>query len=223
MVNKIYIIKLIILYGFFLLGGLWHLLDRFQTAMQYLSAPALFAISLLLIADNFRMYTVHLRVRFILWCFFIVITGFLIEAAGNKTGFIFGDYHYGMVLQPKLLNVPVVMGFAWLSIQLSSTGFVQHVLLKKRNVNLLYVIIFTALCMVFFDRIMEPAALKLRYWIWYNDIVPLKNYITWFIISILYSLIGWRLGVLNIVFNKISVHTYIVQIIYFSLVNLKCF
>jgi uncharacterized membrane protein len=46
----------------------------------------------------------------------VAIMGFAVEAVGVRTGSPFGQYAYTGVLQPQLLGVPVVMGFAWMAL-----------------------------------------------------------------------------------------------------------
>jgi len=46
------------------------------------------------------------------------------------------------------------------------------------------VIINGAVLATLFDYIMEPAAVKLGFWTWNNGNVPMMNYFTWFLISI---------------------------------------
>ena len=47
-----------------------------------------------------------------------------------------------------------------------------------------------------FDWVMEPVAVKLGYWQWENDRIPLYNYISWIIISTilltLFRKLKWR-------------------------------
>ncbi|CAB4575478.1 unannotated protein [freshwater metagenome] len=45
-----------------------------------------------------------------------VLFGFLIEQLGVTTGWPFGDYVYSDTLGPKVLEVPLVVPFAWLMI-----------------------------------------------------------------------------------------------------------
>jgi len=64
-----------------------------------------------------------------------------------------------------------------------------------------------------FDLIMEPVAVKLGYWQWENNTIPLYNYLCWIIIS---------LGLLT-VFRKLNqdkhnifaVHLFIIQVLFF--------
>ena len=46
---------------------------------------------------------------------------------------------------------------------------------------------------VFFDVIMEPTAIKLDYWQWQTDFIPIQNYFVWFFISIISAGFYWML------------------------------
>ena len=219
--QKIYPVKVIMLYGFFILGGISHILNHYQLEMNNLTALILFTVSLILVVENQRIYFKNLAKRFLLWCGFIIFAGFFVELAGNKTGIIFGNYEYGDILQPQLFNVPLLMGCAWLEIQLSSIGFVQHLLFRKKEILFFQLLLFTAIAMLFFDFLLEPAASMLNYWVWEENNIPAKNYISWFLVSSSFSLLGLKLGILKVKLNPISMHAYIGQIIYFAMVNLK--
>ena len=47
-------------------------------------------------------------------------------------------------------------------------------------------VLFGALVMVVYDLIMEPVAIRLDMWSWGGDVIPLQNYIAWFVISLVF-------------------------------------
>ncbi|MBK7882949.1 MAG: carotenoid biosynthesis protein [Chitinophagaceae bacterium] len=47
---------------------------------------------------------------FLLIC---VCIGIAVEIIGVKTGFLFGNYSYGIVLGPKIQSVPILIGINW--------------------------------------------------------------------------------------------------------------
>ncbi len=67
-----------------------------------------------------------------------------IEGLGVKTGKIFGHYYYGAVLSPFLWNVPLAIGFAWLSMLLSSIPLAQWICRYFRWKNRILFIIIAA-------------------------------------------------------------------------------
>ncbi len=116
---------------------------------------------------------------FFLFCLIAFGVGFGIEVLGVKTGQIFGSYHYGPSLGWKLWEVPLVIGCNWLTL-IYCTGIMAEKWLK---VNVLKPIL-GALLMVAIDVWIEPVAIHLDFWQWQNNLVPLQNYIGWFVVSL---------------------------------------
>ena len=76
----------------------------------------------------------------------------------------------------------------------------------------------TALLMVCFDLLMEPAAIKLDYWTWISGHIPLQNYLVWFGLGFIFATIGLQTGVLRRPLPQIAIHFYFAQLAYFGLV-----
>lgn len=226
--------RLVIFLLYFLMaaGGLWHLLGWFQTAMRLLAGPMLMALALLLAAAQIR----HSNARHsspqagAIACLYfagVVISSFLLEWYGVTTGKVFGHYRYGEVLQPQLGNVPLAIGFAWLAMVLSSAGLAEWTLrgLAPKGGPApdwpVARILLIALFMVAFDWVMEPAAVKLGYWSWRGGIIPLQNYLAWFIFSLIYAASAWRLCLLRHGPPALSGHAWLAQILYFLMVHLS--
>ena len=136
------------------------------------------------------------------WAFIIFIavcftTGIAVEIIGTSTGYLFGEYAYGTTLGLSFKNVPVVIGINWFII-IYCSGITVHRFLEKISAKLetmtgapspavrfFSVISDGAMLAVFFDWILEPAAIKLGYWQWLgNGEIPTYNYLCWFIISL---------------------------------------
>ena len=101
---------------------------------------------------------------------------FILEAVGVHTGAVFGDYSYGDVLGVSLFSVPLVIGFNWVLVVLGALRAV-------RSLRWWAAVPTAAGITVVFDWILEPLAIRLGYWSWNWDGVPLQNYLAWFIIS----------------------------------------
>jgi putative membrane protein len=112
------------------------------------------------------------------WALLIVtgLAGFLIEVAGVKTGLIFGTYHYGNSLGFRLFSVPLLIGLNWAVLVYCTS---QVLVIKNRIASALL----GALLMVGLDFLMEHSAAKLDFWYWKNSVIPLQNYVAWFLIS----------------------------------------
>lgn len=151
--------------------------------------------------------------KLILWCLGVYITTFLLEVVGAASGLIFGDYYYGSVLGIKIFDVPIIIGFNWLFIILGTISISMRI-----TENPYFIASSSALLAVIFDYVMEPVAMHLQYWQWYNNIVPVQNYLAWgiFVFASAYS------------FNKLNIHRikgrlvekyFIIQLVFFSLLN----
>ncbi|MDZ7401880.1 MAG: carotenoid biosynthesis protein [candidate division KSB1 bacterium] len=210
------------LYFFLFAGGLWHVLGVFQTLMRLLAAPLLIALSIIAFAVIFKILPdQQSRWRLLGWSMLVIIASFWIEWLGVKTGKIFGNYAYGETLQPILLGVPIAIGFAWLCMLLTSTAVVQRILPKFSSYHFILQAISISLLMVLFDIVMEPAAMKLGYWTWLGDSIPIQNFIAWFMISFIFAIIGLRLRLFQAKLPAIVFHAYFAQLVYFGMVILK--
>lgn len=109
---------------------------------------------------------------------FSFLVGMIVEIVGVKTGIIFGQYYYGQNLGPKLMGVPYFIGWNWafMSFACAAIGryFFKNIFLAMTS---------GALLMVLFDVILEAVADDLDFWYWVSDVVPLQNYVTWFLVS----------------------------------------
>lgn len=128
------------------------------------------------------------------YLFFIIsfLAGILVETIGVNTGLLFGDYGYGDVLGPKVLEVPVLIGLNWFMVMYCVGTGTRMLYEKIRTEKEMaekswkkWALVFdSALIAVFFDWLMEPVAIKLDFWKWNGTgEIPMFNYGSWFIIS----------------------------------------
>jgi bisanhydrobacterioruberin hydratase len=111
----------------------------------------------------------------------IFVLGLLVEMVGVNSEAVFGDYHYGLRLGPKLFHTPVIMGLNWvLLICLTASA------MESFRIPVVGKIILSSLLMVSYDVALEQIAPKMDMWTWQNNAVPLQNFIAWFIISLLF-------------------------------------
>lgn len=142
------------------------------------------------------------------WILVVVLFTLAIEILGVKTKLIFGDYEYGNVLGIKIYDVPIIIGFNWALIILGAIQISEKYIDKK------YIaIIVSSFLAVLFDFILEPVAVKLVYWSWKGNNIPVQNYVAWLVISLLASFLYFILKIkINSSLPKIY---FIVQIIFF--------
>ena len=149
------------------------------------------------------------------WGFICIafFTGMLAEWIGVHTGLLFGDYKYGPVLGPKLYDVPIIIGFNWAMLSIVSAA-----LLNKLKINFYLEVFFAAILMVFLDFLMEPVAIKLHFWNWKNDLIPLYNYVCWLLVSLViqFAYRKWRLNESN----NVAVALFFYITVFFSILNL---
>jgi bisanhydrobacterioruberin hydratase len=169
----------------------------------------------------------HLVIFFVV-CF---VVGILVEVIGTSTGLLFGNYSYSKNLGPAFKNVPLVIGINWCII-MYCCGATVHFIFKKLServqeitgsatsnaLQLFSVVTDAALLAVFFDFIMEPAAIELGYWQWLDDgSIPTYNYMCWFIISavlqVLFGLLKFDKQ------NKFAVHLLMIMSLFFLLIR----
>lgn len=125
--------------------------------------------------------------------FWVIITysiTFTLEVIGVKTGLIFGNYSYGKTLGLNLFEVPLIIGFNWVLVVM---GAIQ--LSKKLFNDYFFIALFTGIFAVIFDFFLEPIAIRLDYWSWEGNHVPLQNYIAWFVIAFMFSILFQKMKI----------------------------
>lgn len=146
------------------------------------------------------------------WVFSLVIilVGFFVEALGVNTGLIFGHYTYGIILGPKLLNTPLIIGLNWFIVVISS-AYVSRFIFSKTIPK----IIFSALAMVLLDLFIEPFAVKHGLWNWVSGTIPFSNYAGWFLTGCLFQIYFHNAGFKKK--NPLGAITYIILILFFAI------
>ena len=165
------------------------------------------------------------------WIFVMAtaVLGMAVEIIGVNTQLLFGSYSYGTMLGPQFKNVPFIIGINWFVI-IYCSGITIHTILMKAiykvseetatppmMLKAISVIVDGATLAVFFDWIMEPAAIQLGYWKWEGADIPLYNYLCWLVISaILLTL--FHFGKFSKQ-NKFAVHLLLIQLMFFLLLR----
>jgi bisanhydrobacterioruberin hydratase len=124
----------------------------------------------------------------------IAFTGYLIEVAGVNTGVIFGHYSYGDSLGIKLAGTPLIIGLNWLFLVYTSAA-----ILESFAISSFLKVLLASFLMLLFDIVLEQLAPMLDMWYWNSGIVPLKNYIAWFIVALVFQFIlrSFRINTMN--------------------------
>ena len=144
--------------------------------------------------------------------FLIFFIGMISEILGVNYGLIFGDYVYLDNLGFKILGVPVLIGVNWIILTFI-TGSLSSFIFKNKYVS----IIMGAILMIGLDLLIEPVAPLLGFWIFDLQIVPLQNYIGWFVIGIItQAIFQFKIAEKELTF---STHLLIINAIFFAFLN----
>jgi len=144
------------------------------------------------------------------------VVGMFTEILGVNYGLIFGSYIYGEVLGPKFLGVPILIGYNWAMVLITTASIAQKV-----SQNFYSRIFIGIVLMLFLDLLLEQVAPILDFWIFDSGTAPLQNYLGWASVSLILHYIYHKLKIeLN---NNFSNHLYFVQILFFLLllINFK--
>ncbi|HMN49179.1 MAG TPA: carotenoid biosynthesis protein [Ignavibacteriaceae bacterium] len=192
------------LYIIFFVGIVGHLFGPLRNLMLLLTPATLLLTGLIVLFYSYKSSTNN----FLLWAAFTYIITFLLEVIGVKTGMIFGEYNYGSTLGIKLFDVPLIIGFNWVFVILGSIAISR---LLTNNIFLSSLI--SALIAFIFDLILEPIAIKLDYWSWSEGIIPIQNYLAWFVIAFIASVFFLKLNLK--LRSDISIHYFFIQLVFF--------
>lgn len=143
----------------------------------------------------------------------VVILAWIIEAAGVATGMIFGRYSYGSALGIKLFETPLLIGFNWLLLIYGTAS-----LTKKMPSGAVVKILTASGLMVVYDLVLEVAAPYLGMWEFNSGTVPVRNYVAWFLLSVIFHSIIRYSGIR--VSNRIAAMIVIVQFIFFAVLSI---
>jgi bisanhydrobacterioruberin hydratase len=143
----------------------------------------------------------------------IFLVSYFIEVIGVKTGLIFGNYSYGKGLGLKFLETPLVIGINWLLLVYSTAAITE-----KFPLHIIVKILLSAFLMVIYDIIMEQVAPDLQMWDFEGGLVPVRNYLTWFILAFLFHSIIKLAGIK--ITNKLAALIFYCQLSFFGILFL---
>ena len=127
------------------------------------------------------------------------IVSYLMEDIGVTTGWIYGAYHYGEMLGPKLGPVPVLIPLAWFMMIYPSWMVARALLegLPRYSVaGISAHAVTAAIVMTAWDVEMDPGMALSGNWVWEKGGayfgVPRHNYVGWLATTVLvYWITGW--------------------------------
>ncbi|MAT40157.1 MAG: hypothetical protein CL946_11200 [Ectothiorhodospiraceae bacterium] len=211
-------VPVIIVYILLIAGGLWNILGLFTELMTAMATPLIIGLN---IAIAWYAYTAYVKqenmnqMRFFAWSLAVIVLSMAVEGYGVASGLLFGTYGYGDTLTLQIAGVPLAIGFAWLGTALASVSIAQRFIPERRRANRWMTPLTATVLMVLFDLLMEPAAMALGYWDWAEGIVPMQNYIMWFVLGLAFTMAGEALALFKRPIPEFALHAYAAQIIYF--------
>ncbi|MFD1873771.1 carotenoid biosynthesis protein [Hymenobacter bucti] len=152
------------------------------------------------------------------WSFWLFVLqtfllGFTAEFVGVHTGAIFGSYTYGATLGPKYVEVPWLIGLNWVVVT-----YCAGMLTSYLPLPLLFRVLVGAALMVGFDLCLEPVASRYDFWHWTGNVIPLRNFRDWFLLSLVLQLLFQRSTFLKR--NPLVPLVYLVQLLFFFVLGL---
>lgn len=218
---------------------LFHFTGLIGISMPESRAWFLMATPLTLCLSTFLLLRHHQdwNMSFMLFCCIAFATGMAVEIVGVATGILFGSYHYGPVLGWKWMDVPLVMGITWL-LCIYCSGVVAQFLVEKltdwrsitpipkESLNRVVkhripvgTIFLGASLMLALDLLLEPVAIKFSFWYWKDNVVPVQNYVVWFVTSLALLFTFFSLPFSKK--NPIALILYPILIVFFGLLSLS--
>lgn len=149
------------------------------------------------------------------WRFFVAFSipfsiGFITEFLGVNYGWFFGNYEYGENLGIKIGKVPIMICVNWGVLTVITSDVAQKI---TKNTFLRFIL--GGFLMMALDVIIEVVAPRFDFWEFENGIVPIKNYIAWFVIA---AIAHFFYNLFKIKSNKkVSGHIFIAILIFFSI------
>ena len=136
------------------------------------------------------------------------------EIIGTNTGLIFGEYAYGRTLGFQVGHVPLIIGVNWLMLVYATAAVVNSVAEKQHFVIKAAL---SAGLMVFLDFFIEPVAIRYDFWSWTDNIIPIQNYVAWFVIAFALLIVTHRIVLIK---SKTAIALFIAQLLFFVSLNI---
>ena len=102
------------------------------------------------------------------------VLGYSAEVLGVHGGWLFGHYHYGSTLGPKLFEVPLSIAINWMLLVHAAVAMLRTVVRGWLWVGVLGALLITAI-----DALIEPLASAMDFWHWQDGHIPTQNFIGW--------------------------------------------
>jgi putative membrane protein len=108
----------------------------------------------------------------------------------------------------KLDGVPILIGINWALLAFITARIAQYV-----STNAIFQVLVGASLMLILDYFMEHSAPRFDFWEFKDGVVPIKNYITWFLVAVLFHVLLKLADIKGEL--RFSVHLYAAQLLFF--------
>lgn len=195
----------------FLLSIVLHLIPDLRPLIIRLTELNLFLMSSLIFAfgllNNHRNLT-----EFTFWGLITILCVFLVAVVGINTGVLFGSFEYGSTLPTTVAQIPLVVPLNWAMLLLSAYGFFSNAVSQRHLRALL-----ASVLVFLLNLLIQPVGVKLGYWVWDTGTIPVQNYISWFVVSIIFTQI---LALMKIHARSVIFKTYLImQFLFYGILN----
>lgn len=205
-IKPVYIILFFII--IYLVGLVGLSLPGYRELFQELTPANLLLAAVILFSFHKNWNISHIMAFLI-----VFVLGFMVELAGVHTGLVFGSYHYGETLGPKLMDTPLIIGVNWLMLV-----YMVYAITQKMELNFISQVFTGAFILLLYDLLLEPVAIQLDFWSWGGSGIPLQNYLAWLLISAIFITI-WRIMKIKTE-NSVAFGLFIIQLAFFLLLNI---
>lgn len=164
---------------------IFYLVGLFLYFIPYTKEIFFWVLPLQLILVNAILFYHHkgFNLKAIVLFLFIFISSWLTEFFGTTYGKIFGEYVYLDSLGLKILHVPILIGLNWVMLVYASNALAGKLIKKNKVLK----VILAAFLMIMYDVIIEFIAPEMRMWEFTQAYPPLKNFISWFVMALVYN------------------------------------
>ncbi|MVN75923.1 carotenoid biosynthesis protein [Hymenobacter sp. HMF4947] len=173
-------------------------------------------LTLLLTAALLAAFQQGRNMAFWLFVFQAFMLGMVAEIVGTNTGILFGHYTYGATLGPQYMGTPWLIGLNWVVVTCLAGTLAAYL-----PVAWWLRVLVGAVLMVGFDLCLEPVAGRYDFWHWTGELVPMRNFRDWFLLSLLLQLLF-----AHAMFpkrNALVPFVYLVQLLFFFVLSLLPF
>ena len=205
-------IELTICYFTFMLMGVFHYFNIFSRGLNNLYSP-LFVVTFFWIIIKIMMQTDDTK-NISIFSFIVFLFSLIISLLVFRNDTFVQSFHFGTILKPQILSIPLTAGFIWLNAIFVSTALIQR-FHSFSNFNVITKSLLIGLSFLVFDIYFEPAAGRLGFWYWGGASIPLLNYAVWFCFGTLMGFIGLKMKVFTEQLPAIALHLYIAQVLFF--------